>query len=222
MVPLVAANETCAELKQAAFRSHAACYTGGADGPYVIGALNGDVDNHHDLVRQDGRDLHAAITTDAKVIPALVSRQMSQGHDLGGAFRRTVTRFEGSVAIGAASTARPDQLALALRGSGQALYVGFAEDTFVVASEPYGVVEDCDRYLRLDGETPGNPDNPSGSRGQVVLLSRDDAGELTGVARAAYDGTALPVEEADLTMAEVTTRDIDRGDYPHYLLKEIS
>lgn len=196
--------------------------SGGADGPYVIGALNGDVDNHHDLVRQDGLDLHAAITTDAKVIPALVSRQMSQGHDLGGAFRRTVTRFEGSVAIGAASTARPDQLALALRGSGQALYVGFAEDTFVVASEPYGVVEDCDRYLRLDGETPGNPDNPSGSRGQVVLLSRDDAGELAGVARAAYDGTALPVEEADLTMAEVTTRDIDRGDYPHYLLKEIS
>ena len=181
-------------------------------GPYVLGALNGDVDNHQDLAQQDGLKLHAAITTDAKVIPTMVSRQMRQGHDLADAFARTVTRLEGSVAIGAASTAHPDQLALALRGSGQALYVGLAEDTFVVASEPYGVVEECDRYLRLDGETPGNPDNPTGSRGQVVMLRRDGAGELHGVTRAAYDGSELPIYAASLTAAEVTTRDIDRGD----------
>ncbi|MEC7725050.1 MAG: SIS domain-containing protein, partial [Planctomycetota bacterium] len=192
-----------------------------SSGPYVLGALNGDVDNHQDLAQQDGLKLHTAITTDAKVIPAMVSRQMRQGHDLADAFSRTVTRLEGSVAIGAAATAHPDQLALALRGSGQALYVGFAEDTFVVASEPYGVVEECDRYLRLDGETPGNPDNPTGSRGQVVMLRRDGAGELAGVTRAAYDGSELPIDAASLTTAEVTTRDIDRGDHPHYLLKEI-
>ena len=193
----------------------------GAPAPYVIGALNGDVDNHHELVREHGLQLHAAITTDAKVIPALVSRRMQEGHDLGEAFRRTVNAFEGSVAIGAASTARPDQLSLALRGSGQALYVGLAEDTYVVASEPYGVVEDCDRYLRMDGETPGNPDNPAASRGQVLLLDRAGAGEVAGITRVAYDGTQLPVAADHLTRAAVTTRDIDRGDHPHYLLKEI-
>ena len=51
----------------------------------------------------------------------------------------------------------PGRVLLAQRGSGQALYVGLADDAFVVASEPYGVVEECDRYLRLDGETMLEP-----------------------------------------------------------------
>ncbi len=194
---------------------------GGQGGPYVIGALNGDVDNHHELVRQHGLELHEAITTDAKVIPALVSRQLKEGHDLARAFRETVRSFEGSVAIGAASTRQPDRLALALRGSGQALYVGLSEDTYVVASEPYGVVEECSRYLRMDGETPGNLANPAASRGQVLLLDRDGAGEVAGMTRLAYDGTELPVDDGHLTDSEVTTRDIDLGEHPHYLLKEI-
>lgn len=195
--------------------------TEGEAGPYVIGALNGDVDNHHDLVQQHGLQLHDAITTDAKVIPSLVSQQMQDGHDLISGFRRTVSSFEGSVAIGAASTQEPGKLALALRGSGQALYIGLAQDTYVIASEPYGVIEDCNRYLRMDGETPGNPNNPAASRGQVVVLDRDGAGEIAGITRIAYDATELPVSEDDLTTAAVTTRDIDRGDFPHYLLKEI-
>ncbi|MEO6597368.1 MAG: glucosamine-6-phosphate synthase, partial [Planctomycetota bacterium] len=40
-----------------------------AKAPYVIGALNGDVDNHHELVRRHDLHIHDAITTDAKVIP---------------------------------------------------------------------------------------------------------------------------------------------------------
>ena len=194
----------------------------GPQRPYVIGALNGDVDNHHELIEQHALHIPDAISTDAKVIPVLVSREMQAGHVLCDAFRRTVGAFEGSVAIGAASTASPDQLALALRGSGQALYVGLAEDMFVVASEPYGVVEHCDRYLRMDGETAGNPDNAAASRGQVVVLDRAGAGDISGIKRLAYDATKLSVAASDLAAAGVTTRDIDRGDHPHYLMKEIS
>jgi glutamine---fructose-6-phosphate transaminase (isomerizing) len=192
-----------------------------ATGPFVLGALNGDVDNHQALVDQHGLRIHPAITTDAKVIPTLVSRQMQGGDEFAAAFRRTVATFDGSVAIAAATTREPDRLALALRGSGQALYVGLAEDAFVVASEPYGVIEDCERYLRMDGETPGNPQNPTASRGQVVVLDRAGAGTIAGITRLAYDGTPLPVEERHLTRAAVTTRDIDRGAFPHFLLKEI-
>ena len=195
--------------------------TGGAPQAYVIGALNGDVDNHHDLVARHGLLIADPITTDAKVIPTLVSRQIGAGAPFGEAFRRTVASFEGSVAIAAATTAEPHRLALALRGSGQALYVGIAEDTFVVASEPYGVIEECTQYLRMDGETPGNPQNPSGSRGQVVLLDRALAGELAGITRCSYDGRVLVVTEPNLAQAAVTTRDIDRGEFRHFLQKEI-
>jgi glucosamine--fructose-6-phosphate aminotransferase (isomerizing) len=108
-----------------------------------------------------------------------------------------------------------------VRGSGQGLYVGMADDAFVVASEVYGLVEETSSYLRLDGETPARPGEPQ-SRGQVVALDGARAGTLAGVRRAAYDGTELAVTPADLVQAEVTTRDIDRGDAPHFLLKEIS
>ena len=187
--------------------------------PYVVAALNGDVDNHADVKVQHGLRIPGPITTDAKVIPAVMSRLSSETNgNLAEAFRRTVAGFEGSVAIGAASAAAPDKLFLALRGSGQALYIGLSEDTYIVASEPYGVVEETWSYLRLDGETQ----SPSGSRGQVFVLDADRAGELAGVQRFAYDGSDLPITAADVATAQVTTRDIDRGDAPHFLLKEIT
>ena len=187
--------------------------------PYVVAALNGDVDNHADIKVQHGLRIPGPITTDAKVIPAVMSRlTVDTNGNLTEAFRRTVAGFEGSVAIGTASAAAPDKLFLALRGSGQALYIGLAEDTYIVASEPYGVVEETWNYLRVDGETP----SPSGSRGQVFVLDASHAGELAGVQRLAYDGSDLPITADDVAVAQVTTRDIDRGDAPHFLLKEIT
>ncbi len=195
---------------------------GRVPGPYSAAALNGDVDNFADLKAAYGLAIRGEITTDAKVIPTLLSRAMEGGLGALEAFRRSVAQMEGSVAIAAHTAAEPDQLLLAIRGSGQALYVGVTEDAYLVASEPYGLVEVADSYLRLDGETPSDPANPVGSRGQIVALRTRDAGEVMGIARISYDGTELPVASAEMVIAQITTRDIDRGDYPHFLLKEIS
>ena len=192
-----------------------------ATGPYVVGALNGDVDNFADLIAEEGVSIAPSITTDAKVIPSITSQRLGDGLESAEAFRRTVATFEGSVAIGTCTAAAPDKLQLALRGSGQALYVGLAEDAYIVASEPYGVVEETPRYIRMDGETPGNHDNPNASRGQIIELDGEGAGSIEGILRRAYDGTDLPVGDDDIATAQITTRDIDRGDHPHYLVKEI-
>ncbi len=186
---------------------------------HLVAVLNGDVDNHVELRDNAGLAISGLITTDAKVIPTLVARRISEGADLQEAFVSTVQTFDGSVAIGLSAAEAPDDLFFALRGSGQALYIGLAEDAFVVASEPYGVVEETSKYLRMDGEAPGGVD---GSSGQVVVLSRQGAGELSGITRLSYDGTVLPISEDEIQVAEITTRDIDRGDFPHFLLKEIS
>jgi len=196
--------------------------TARAAAPLVLGALNGDVDNYTDLEAAEGLVTAAEITTDAKVIPALVSRRLAAGRPAGDAFRTTVNVLEGSVAIASVLADDPGSLYLALRGSGQALYVGLAEDAYVVASEPYGLVEETATYLRLDGETPADPERATATRGQVVVIESAGAGEVGGIRRLSYDGTVLPVTEADLHRAEITTRDIDRGDAPHFLLKEIS
>ncbi len=196
-----------------------------ADGvavPLVTAVLNGDVDNHADLVVSEELSVAPEITTDAKVVPALCATHLAAGHDRAEAFRRAVSVFEGSVAIGAATGDAPDRLLLALRGSGQGLYVGLAEDAYVVASEPYGVVELTADFVRMDGETPADPDDPGASRGQIMELDGARAGTLDGMVRRSYDGRSLPVTDADVARAEITTRDIDRGDHPHFLLKEIS
>jgi glucosamine--fructose-6-phosphate aminotransferase (isomerizing) len=190
---------------------------GGSELPYTVAVLNGDVDNHADIKVSHSLRIAGPITTDAKVIPAVMAIHAGAGTELGEAFRRTVAEFEGSVAIAAMSADAPDQVYLALRGSGQALYVGLGDDMFVVASEPYGVVEETTRFLRVDGETA----SPTGSRGQVFVLDGAQAGSLDGVRRLAYDGGELPLTDRDLVTAQVTTRDIDRGDSPHFLLKEI-
>ncbi len=188
---------------------------GRAPGPYVVGALNGDVDNYPALKAREGLSPPSEVTTDAKVIPVLVSRALARGAGATEAFLSTARTLDGSVAVAAASGDEPRTLLLGLRGSGQALYVGLAEDAFVVASEPYGLVEETPRYLRMDGESGAAP-------GQVIVLDADRAGELDGVTRLGYDGAQRPVAPTEVRTAEITTRDVDRAGYPHYLLKEIS
>ncbi|MGH9055019.1 MAG: SIS domain-containing protein [Acidimicrobiales bacterium] len=185
----------------------------GAQRPYVAAALNGDIDNHADLRVVDGLQLHPELTTDAKIIPAIVSRRMSEGMGADEAFRETVVRFDGSVAIVASAAATPDRLHLALRGSGQSLYIGLAEHAFVVASEPYGLVEETRSYVRMDGESTG---------GQAVSLDRRHAGTLHGMTRSRYDGAPLPFDQSDVVTTEITTRDVDRAGFHHFLLKELT
>ncbi|MBM3741428.1 MAG: SIS domain-containing protein [Actinobacteria bacterium] len=191
------------------------------DDAYLVAALNGDVDNHADLRVEHGLRVAGPITTDAKVIPALVSRRLAVNPDLSDAFRETVSQFEGSVAIAAASATEPTKLLLALHGSGQGLCIGLAEDRFVVASEPYGVVEETMDYVRMDGESLAEPDNQS-SRGQVAVLSAENAGELGGIRLRSYDGREISLREENVSRAEITTRDINRGEHKHFLAKEIA
>ena len=203
----------------------------GGDIGHVAAVLNGDVDNYADLIAQRRLQIPPEITTDARVIPTMLRQSLALSNErdviaadrLGRAFVDAASGFEGSVAIAAHAAEVPDVVALALRGSGQALYVGSAGPSYVIASEPYGLVEECRTYVRLDGETPSDPANPVGSRGQIMLVGTPAgaAADLTALHRLSYDGTALPVGPDDIVDAEVTTRDIDRGDNPHFLLKEI-
>jgi glutamine---fructose-6-phosphate transaminase (isomerizing) len=185
--------------------------------PHVVAAVNGDVDNYAELRMAESLAIAPEITTDTKVVSTLVARRLAAGDAVDDAFCSTVTRFEGSVAIGMSSADAPDHLHLALHGSGQSLYVGLAADAFVVASEPYGVVQETSTYLAMDGEGGAGR-----AAGQVVVLDRAHAGTLDGVRRLTYDGTPRPVDASELRRAEITTRDIDRADFPHFLLKEIS
>ena len=184
--------------------------------PWVFAAVNGDIDNYAAVGTRYDLTYPRAVTTDARVAPGLTRRLRRPGGSDTAAFADAVGAFEGSHAIVSVATDVPGRLLLARRGSGQALYVGLASDAFVVASEPYGLVEQTSAYLRFDGADGGG----SAGEGELVRLDAADAGRIDGVARWSYDGAEVPLPP--VSTAVITTRDIDRRGYPHFLLKEIS
>ena len=184
--------------------------------------LNGDIDNYKKLIDAfyaAGGAIAPELTTDAKVIPLQIERYLYDGHDLAESFRLAVRDFEGSHAIAMVSNVEPGKTFLALKGSGQAIYVGIAPERYLFSSELYGLVEETPFFIKMDGEkTPGNGD----AKGQIFILDQDASGGATGIQGIFYDKTPVGLGDEAVQRAEITTRDIDRGEYPHYFLKEIN
>jgi glucosamine--fructose-6-phosphate aminotransferase (isomerizing) len=186
--------------------------------------LNGDIDNYEILRRsyENGRELLAPeVTTDTKIIPLQIEKYLLAGNDLAESFRRAVCDFEGSHAIAMTSSLEPSRTFLALRGSGQSIYVGLAPDRYIFSSELYGLVEETPFFIRMDGEKQRLPDDPA-SVGQILILDQNSQGGPAGIRSFHYNGMPIDWQETDIQQAEITTRDIDRGSYPHFYLKEIS
>jgi glucosamine--fructose-6-phosphate aminotransferase (isomerizing) len=187
-------------------------------------ALNGDIDNYNVLrmiIEKDGRALiDKSVTTDTKIIPLQVEKYLYAGCDLTEAFRLALNDFEGSHAIAMQSNLEPGKIFLALRGSGQSLYVGLCDDKFIFSSEVYGLVEMTPRFVKMDGENERIPGNPE-TRGQIFILNKGEGDSFRGIDAQYYDGHRFSISEDMVQKAEITTRDIDRKDYSHYLLKEI-
>ncbi len=191
----------------------------------ILAALNGDIDNYQEIKEElaaAGRRIPANVTTDAKVIPLKIDHNLALGMTFEEAFRRAVAAFQGSMAIVVQTSLRPGKTFLALRGSGQSIYIGVTRHGFLYASELYGVVEETQRFIKMDGEKERTPGDAT-STGQIAIL---DAGWQDGASPSAdlvcYDGTPIPPSDRTTHTAEITTRDIDRAGYPHFMLKEIS
>ncbi len=186
--------------------------------------LNGDIDNYRQLIDSfyaRGQVIAPELTTDAKIIPLQIEKYLYEGNDLTEAFRLAVCDFEGSHAVAMTSNVEPGKVFLALKGSGQAIYVGIAPDRYVFSSELYGLVEATPFFLKMDGEKIPQGGNPE-AKGQIFILDQNSSGGVSGINGFYYDRTPLKLDEKAMRKAEITTRDIDRGDYPHYFLKEIN
>ncbi|GBC59386.1 glutamine--fructose-6-phosphate aminotransferase [Desulfonema ishimotonii] len=186
--------------------------------------LNGDIDNYLDLKEQHERDglmISPDISTDTKIIPLRIEHYLDRDQGVAGAFRLAVNDFKGSHAIAMHTDLAPGKLFLAQKGSGQAIFVGLSEDHYMSASEVYGFIEETSDYLKMDGEkTVQGKDGMT--RGQIFILNQDSPGGPGGIEAMYYDGTPFEPGEADIRHTEITSRDIDRQDFPHYFLKEIS
>ena len=194
-------------------------------GPYVTAALNGDVDNFADLKATEGAahrhrdhhrrqgDPHARVPPPRPAGPTLRR----------GVPRRRSPRSRARSPSPPASAAAPDELLLALRGSGQALYVGLAEDAFIVASEPYGVVEETDDLPAHGRRDAGRPRQPAPAAARSSRSTPPAPARSRASRRWSYDGTELPVvgrRPGDGARSPPATS--TGATRPHFLLKEIT
>jgi glutamine---fructose-6-phosphate transaminase (isomerizing) len=186
--------------------------------------LNGDIDNYLSLKKRwaaCGETIHEEITTDTKIIPLQIEHYLRQGCDVIEAFRMAVRDFEGSHAITMHTDLAPGKFFLAQKGSGQALFVGISKDHYMATSEVYGFVEETDRYIKLDGEkSVQGIDGPT--QGQLFILDQEGIGGPAGIEAMYYDGTPIALTPAMIQRTQITSRDIDRQNFAHYFLKEIS
>jgi glucosamine--fructose-6-phosphate aminotransferase (isomerizing) len=196
----------------------------GKGGWSVNVALNGDIDNYKtlrlSLEINRPEIIDHRVTTDTKIIPLQIEKYLYEGYDLRESFRLALNDFEGSHAIAMESNLEPGKVFLALRGSGQSLYIGLGNDQYMFASEVYGLVEQTPYFIKMNGENERIEGNPL-TKGQTFILSEDPKNTLEGISAFYYDGHPLDITEEKVQRAEITTRDIDRRDYPHFLFKEI-
>ncbi|BBO72007.1 hypothetical protein DSCA_59370 [Desulfosarcina alkanivorans] len=193
-------------------------------GPIIHACLNGDIDNYLELraaMEASGRSIPPSITTDTKIIPLQVERYLETGAGVAEAFRLAVNDFQGSHAIAMHTDLAPGKFFLAQKGSGQAVFVGLANDHYMPASEVYGFIEETANFLKMNGEQV--VDGKAGkTQGQIFVLDQRSSGGLSGISAMYYDGTPIVLTDTDIKHTEITSRDIDRQNFPHYFLKEIS
>jgi len=185
--------------------------------------LNGDIDNYPALYNEleiDKEPINPEVTTDTKIIPLQIEKYLKQGENLTESFRLAVNDFEGSHAIAMTSDLEPGKFFLALKGSGQSIYVGINADQYMFSSELYGLVEVMPHFIKMNGEINASGENTV--TGQIFILDQNSSGKLEEIKACYYDGAQITLNESFLQKAEITTRDIDRGNYPHFFLKEIS
>ena len=190
----------------------------------IHACLNGDIDNYADLKKQwesQYPPIAGDITTDTKIIPLQIESYIRKGHSVEKAFRSAVNDFHGSHAIAMHTDLAPGKFFLAQKGSGQAVFIGLTEDHYLPTSEVYGFVEETQRFMKMNGEQiVDGVDGPT--QGQIFILDQTAACGPDGIQAMYYDGSPIKISEKDIQTTAITSRDIDRQNFPHYFLKEIS
>jgi glucosamine--fructose-6-phosphate aminotransferase (isomerizing) len=159
---------------------------------------NGIIENHVALrTSQEQAGYRFTSETDTEVIVHQIHHYLDQGQDLLQAVRSAAGDLEGAYALGVISKDEPGRLIAARRGS--PLVVGLAGDETLIASDVAALVNQTREF---------------------IFLEDGDIADITAQGVALYDSTGARVERPVKTSL-VTADASDKGEYKHYMLKEI-
>jgi len=165
---------------------------------HVAVVHNGIIENHDDL-RDQQQQVGYRFTsqTDTEVIVHQIHHYLDQGQDLLAAVSSTVKDLEGAFALGVISRDEPGRLIAARRGS--PLVIGMADGEILIASDVAALVSETKNFIFLED-------------GDVADIAWD---HMT-----IFDATGTVVERP-VKSSKVTLDATDKGEYAHYMLKEI-
>ena len=159
---------------------------------------NGIIENHDQLrVELQAAGYQFSSDTDTEVMVHLVHSLVAAGNDLFGAVRLAVRRLRGSYAIALTSASEPGVIVGARAGSPMVMGIGF--DEHYLASDIYPLLPVTNRFVYLEEGDVVRMD----SAGYEIRDQQDEVAERA-------------VKEADLSADAV-----QRGNYRHYMQKEI-
>lgn len=158
---------------------------------------NGVIENYHLLQKEYLKDTPMQSDTDTEVIVQLVELFSNEGSSTEEAFRKTLSLLHGSYAIALLDMENTETIFVAKNKS--PLLVGVGEGFNVVASDAMAMLQVTNQFIELHDK-------------EVVLVSKDKV-EISTI-----DGRQI--ERKPYTV-ELDASDIEKGTYPHYMLKEM-
>lgn len=158
---------------------------------------NGVIENYHLLQQEYLQGVTMKSDTDTEVIVQLVEHFANEGLSTDAAFRKTLSLLHGSYALGLLDEQDGETIYVAKNKS--PLLVGVGDTFNVIASDAMAMLQVTNQFVELHDK-------------EVVIV------KAANVSIEKLDGTK--VERAPYT-AQLDMSDIEKGTYPHYMLKEI-
>jgi len=158
---------------------------------------NGVIENDEILKREYLQGIPFTSDTDTEVIVQLIELFVNDGLTTEVAFRKTLELMKGSYALALLDEENNETIFVAKNKS--PLLVGLGNDFNVVASDAMAMLQVTDQYIELMDK-------------EMVIVTKDE------VTIKNLDGKII--SRAPYT-AELDASDIEKGTYPHYMLKEI-
>ena len=159
---------------------------------------NGIIENHDALREQQQQGGYRFTSqTDTEVIVHQIDHYLDQGQDLLAAVTSTVADLEGAFALGVINKEEPGRIIATRRGS--PLVIGVADGEMLLASDIAALVSETRQF---------------------VFLEDGDIADINYQGMTIHDATGVVVERP-LQTSRVTVDATSKGDFDHYMLKEI-
>ncbi len=159
---------------------------------------NGIIENHETLRRdqiQNGYEFTSE--TDTEVIVHQIYEELQKTGDLFNAVKRTITTLHGAYALGVLDKDNPETLIACKQGSPLVIGVGIEE--YFIASDVAALLPVTQRFIFLE-----DGDIAELKTGKLCIFDKDG------------HAVERPIKESQLQADSA-----DKGDYRHYMLKEI-